>query len=163
MQPHHHRTFVVGRYSGGPYIEVQTVFAHRGSEGIPFGCIFRRTLGRTLWCTPATTGGSLHAHRPEFIGLASSFPICWSLGSTPGEIADRRRGEGNAFVNANVRAIAGGAGDHSGIKLYRIVNSSEGSRRNQDEQVWMPHGNSRGQSYYCEKHRLKACATLNEI
>src|ERR1700722_12799537 len=91
-----------GGFRGGPDVQIEAVLARSRSTGGP--------------------ALLLHAHRAKFVGLAHAFPMRRWTRLTPAQVADRRRGKGDALIDANVVGGAGDARYQAGFGADRIGN-----------------------------------------
>ena len=126
VDPDHHRPLVAAR-GGGPHVQVEAVFARRRRlRGV------RRT-GRIRL---------LHALRAERVGMPDARPRRDRLRRLPAQIADRRRREGNALVDAH--AVLGGTGDLPAVNRDRLRSCGgyrgprTGGESEQDPKVLLP-------------------------
>src|SRR5262245_53904942 len=104
IDPHHHRTFVVGAGRTRPNVGVKAIFAaRRFARGRSGGR--RLARGRS-----AARIGTRRARRAERIGLSYAIPPRRRLRRPPPVLTERRGGERNALEDAHRRlGAAGGA------------------------------------------------------
>ena len=103
VDPDHHRPPVVLCLRGRPHIQIETVFARRlRRRGV------RRAGGIRL----------LHAFRAERVGAPDAAPCDDRLRRPPPQRPERRRGEWNAFEDANT--VRRRAADLPAVDLDRV-------------------------------------------
>src|SRR5262245_34390760 len=107
IDPHHHRTLVVGAGRTRPNVGVKAIFAaRRFARGRSGG----RRLAGGRSATSAARIGTRRARRAERIGLSYAIPPRRRLRRSPPVLTERRGGERNAPEDAHRRlGAAGGA------------------------------------------------------